>query len=148
MWLWTKPLRVSAAHTDQVFVGSLLTLLATGFLARDKLSAVMQFKLCPRWMRTAAILFVVYAVVGSFSTAFLHYQPDDPDGIFTISFILLPLSALSSCLLYSVRYKQALSDCPLIERSRNSFIGVCFFVVYLVIRHAGYLQPLERQQVR
>jgi hypothetical protein len=137
-WLW-PPDRLAQVG-DEVLLGSLLLVVISAFLAKEKNIWKNEFKSCPIWLRALGISFGVYGMLAALCRTALFPSSGGPeDDLLTISAMSLSFNAIFVCIPYAILWTGSVPVVDIIRRSRASFIAAIAVITLLLAERAGYL---------
>jgi hypothetical protein len=105
-------------------------------LPKDRNVWKNEFKDCPIWLRTAALIFAVYGfAVGPVQVMFSSNGGSFEDQRLFVSGVPLFLESMPLCILYSLLWAAPLSKPELVRRVRISLILLAVCIVFVVAGH-------------
>jgi len=131
---------------DFFYCAFAILVLAFG-LARDRNVWNHEFKICPRWLQIATLIFMIYGTVFVFVQV-IYFKNSGALEIMALlaSGFFLVLESISVCILYSLLWTGLVSVPELTKRIRISLIMLAVCVAVIVAAHTGYLPHRSRQE--
>jgi len=133
-----------AAYGVTLLAGTIVVgIPATAFI-KDGLRWKDQIKNCPAWMWKTALALGAYALFLLCLQVIFPEGPSMSDQTLVVSGFPLGFDGIYFCVLYSVLKTSYLEKSEVINRARNSALGITLGIVVFLAYRAGYLHPPGR----
>ena len=131
--------------------GQILFFFAFGFvfpaasLAKERNVWRNEFRLSPKWLRTAILGLMIYgAVVAGIQVIFLHGDIALESNALSGSALPLAFEAMPLGILYALVYSNSVDEAELVNRVRNSVIALAVCITFLLAKRFGYPHPPKK----
>ena len=139
--------RLLAEYGEPLLYCAFVVLVPVCGLAKERNVWKNEFKSCPRWLRIAALIFMIYGIVAVPVQTMLFSDggPLEAQPLFVFGAPLF-LESMPLCILYSLLWASPVSATELVKRVRISLIALVVCATVIIAARLGYLPHRSRQE--